>query len=169
MQEYRSTSSQNNSISTFQKTSELQHQYQQNISYSSNRTSSALAHSITPSSTPVPQSPLPEWQPLSEGGKLIRAHQGESYLKRSDAVLVGSSIQEGNTYGRMLNTQSYEHSFAAAEKSSFSSSSKSTQQFLHPFQTNTQQEQQSYNVAPCKSVSAFTIPFQENHKFSYST
>ena len=168
MQEYSSSGSQNNTTSTFQKTTEFQQQYRQNISSCSNRTSSALAHSITPSSTPVPQSPLPEWQPLSEGGKMIRAHQGEGYLKRSDAVLVGSSIKEGNTYGRMLNTQSYEHSSAVAEKSSFSSSSTSTQQFLHPFQSNTQQEQQSYNVAPCKSVSAFTIPFQENHRFLYS-
>ena len=149
MQEYRSASSQNNSISTFQKTSELQHQYQQNISYSSNRTSSALAHSITPSSTPVPPSPIPEWQPLSVGGKLIRAHQLDD-IPRQD-TRIGGQMMGTPTQGEMLNTKTFDYS-STAEKSSFYSTT--SQQFL---------TQPPYNVEPSQSVSAFMIPFKENH------
>ena len=157
MQEYRSASSQNTTISTFQKTSELQHQYQQNISNSSNRTSSALAHSITPSSTPVPPSPIPEWQPLSVGGKLIRAHQME-HIPRQDVVANGAHMIGNQRQGEMLNTKSYDYS-STAEKSSFYSST--SQQFLTT--SNIQQEQPPYNVVPSQSVSAFMIPFKENH------
>ena len=157
MQEYRSASSHNTSMSTFQKTSELQHQYQQNISNSSHRTSSALAHSITPSSTPVPPSPIPEWQPLSVGGKLIRAHQMD-HIPEQAVTASGGQMIGNQRQGDMLKTKSYDFS-STAEKSSYYSST--SQQTLTS--SNNQLQQPPYNVEPSQSVSSFMIPFKENH------